>query len=88
MNSKPRTMSARIIFAGWIFNLLGMSLVTEANPVSMTLLISGFLMMLIGAFYYVRIKGRHWAWILLVFLNVVGLLMLRKLEDYNESLNI
>ena len=44
--------------------------------------LSGFVLLFIGVLFYVKAKGRHWAWTLVVFLDLIGLVILYFLEDY------
>jgi len=62
----------------------GLLLVFVAFPVAFFSVLSGLLALLIGVGFYVRAKGRHWAWASLAFIPILGLLFLALLVDKSK----
>ena len=88
MGSNLQKLSFHFGIPGLALHLLGVSLLVWSHLIGNILLFTGFFLMVIGVIYYVRSKGRHWAWSFLILLDLIGLIVLFFLEDHEDFLRL
>jgi uncharacterized membrane protein HdeD (DUF308 family) len=62
----------------------GLAFLFVAFPVAVLSVLSGLVLLLIGVAFYVRAKARHWAWVSLAFIPILGLFGLALLIDKSK----